>query len=70
MDVQAEVGRDEPSSALDGGGAFGLECLVEICAQAADFLRTVEFLGMETGGELRVGYKGLSERSKCCHIGC
>jgi methylase of polypeptide subunit release factors len=46
------VGRHEPNSALDGGGALGLDCLVEICAQAADFLRPDGFLGIETGGEL------------------
>jgi len=46
------VSRHEPSNALDGGGGLGLDCLVEVCAQAAVFLRPDGFLGIETGGEL------------------
>lgn len=49
--VQSEVREHEPLLALDGGKGPGLDCLQQICGQAADFLAPEGFLVLETGGE-------------------
>ena len=50
--LQAEVQLHEPREALDGGDGDGLDCLREICEQAADYLVPGGFLGLEMGGEI------------------
>ena len=48
--LQAEVRVHEPSSALEGGNSEGLDCLQEICSNAAEYLVPGGFIGLETGG--------------------
>ncbi len=48
--LQAEVGRHEPWSALDGGDAGGLHSLRPICAGAAEMLAPGGFIALETAG--------------------
>ena len=46
---QAEVGRHEPHSALDGGPGPGLASLHEVAAAASEALRPGGLLALETG---------------------
>lgn len=48
--LQAEVGRHEPWTALDGGPGDGLDSLAPICAGAATMLAPGGFLALETAG--------------------
>ena len=48
--AQAEVKLHEPSMALDGGCADGLQCLLEVCEGATSMLQPGGFLAVETAG--------------------
>ncbi|KAG2490826.1 hypothetical protein HYH03_010747 [Edaphochlamys debaryana] len=48
--LQAEVGRHEPHSALDGGEGPGLDSLQELCAEVACMLAPGGLVALETAG--------------------
>eukprot|EP00887_Chlorella_sp_A99_P005641 scaffold1.g5641.t1 len=48
--LQAEVGRHEPRSALDGGEGLAVDCLIPICTGAVRLLQPGGLLALETGG--------------------
>eukprot|EP00877_Chromochloris_zofingiensis_P003425 jgi/Chrzof1/13083/Cz07g19060.t1 len=53
--LQAEVGRHEPWSALDGGDGPGMDSLQVICTGAVEMLQPGGFLALETAGQHQAG---------------
>ncbi|GAB4846710.1 hypothetical protein Ancab_025716 [Ancistrocladus abbreviatus] len=69
--LQAEVGKHEPSLALDGGPE-GLDSLLYLCERAAAMLRPGAFFAFETNGEKQckslANYLENETRSSFCDI--
>ncbi|CAN1272366.1 Release factor glutamine methyltransferase [Linum perenne] len=53
--LQAEVGKHEPTMALDGGDS-GMDCLLQLCTGAATMLKPGGFFALETNGEEQCKY--------------